>query len=169
MMNKNLSRNLLIVSALVASLFGGLSFYFASQDYKADSVIFNTSKDIALNGYDTVSYFTDKVAARGTPDYQADWAGSTWYFTNSKNRDLFVAKPANYVPQYGGYDPVGVSKGYTNPTDPEVYTVVAGRLYLHYSEPFREFWDEDRGTNIVLANSNWAFLRDKLLKMQEAE
>ena len=168
-MNKNLSRNLLIVSALVASLFGGLSFYFASQDYKADSVIFNTSKDIALNGYDTVSYFTDKVAARGTPDYQADWAGSTWYFTNSKNRDLFVAKPANYAPQDGGYDPVGVSKGSTNPTDPEVYTVVAGRLYLHYSEPFREFWDEDRGTNIVLANSNWAFLRDKLLKMQEAE
>lgn len=165
----NLARNLLIVSAIIVALLGSLSFYFAKKDYEADSVIFNTSKNIALNGFDTVAYFNQKSSARGNEIYQAEWAGSVWYFINSENRDTFVANPQNYAPQYGGYDPVGISKGYTNPTDPELYTILAGRLYLHYSLPYKDYWNEDRATIMVLANSNWAFLREKLLNMQLAQ
>ena len=143
-----------------------MSLYFAKQDYEADSVIFNTSSDIAINGYDTVAYLNDRTAIRGSTDYQAEWAGSMWLFSNLENRDLFAAKPGNYAPQYGGYDPVGISKGYTNPSDPEQFTVVAGRVYLHYSEPFKDFWNEDRGTNMILADSNWVFIRERLLTLQ---
>ena len=164
---KNLSRNLLIISAVVVSFFGAMSLYFAKQDYEADSVIFDTSSNIAINGYDSVSYLNDRVAVQGSADYQVDWAGSTWVFSSLKNRDLFAAKPGSYAPQYGGYDPVGISKGYTNPSDPEHFTVIAGRLYLHYSEPYKEFWNEDRGTNMVLADSNWAFIRERLLTLQD--
>lgn len=165
----NLPKNLLIISAVVVSFLGAFSLYLAKQDYQADSVIFNTSKNIALNGYDTVAYYIDKKATIGAEKYQVEWAGSTWYFSNIKNRDTFTAKPTNYAPQYGGYDPVGVSDGYTNPTNPEVYTVLAGRLYLHYSEEFKDYWNENRGTTMVLADSNWTFLREKLLAIQNAE
>lgn len=165
----NLPRNLLIISAVLVSFLGAASLYFVRQDYQADSVIFDTSKNIAILGYDTVAFHSDREAVIGNMDYQVDWAGSTWLFANRKNRDLFAEKPTSYAPQYGGYDPVGISKGYTNPTDPTVFTVVAGRLYLHYSEDFREHWNEDRGTNMVLANSNWEFIRDRLLKMQSEE
>ncbi|HPG34687.1 MAG TPA: YHS domain-containing (seleno)protein [Lentimicrobium sp.] len=164
---KNLPRNLLIVSAVVASFLGVYSFYLASQDYAADSVIFNTSKDIAIYGYDTVSYQKQKAAIRGEEKFQVDWAGSTWFFSSLENRDLFAAAPERYAPQYGGYDPLGISEGYTNPSDPEVFTVVAGQLFLHYSQEFKDHWESDRGTNMILANSNWAFLRPKLLEMQE--
>lgn len=165
----NLARNLLIVSAVFIALLGSVSFYFAKQDYEADSVIFNTSKDIAINGYDTVAYFNQKSSLRGEENYQAEWAGSVWYFANSENRNTFVENPQNYAPQYGGYDPVGISKGYTNPTDPELYTLLAGRLYLHYSKPYKDYWNEDRAATMVLANSNWVFLREKLLNMQTAQ
>ncbi len=165
----NLARNLLVVSAVVISFFGAFSFYLARQDYAANSVIFDTSKNIAINGYDTVAYYVQKKPLRGEPQYQAEWAGSVWFFTSAENRDLFVAKPVNYAPQYGGYDPLGISNGYTNPTDPEIYSLKAGQLFLHYSEEFREHWEMDRSTNLVLANSNWAFLRDQLLAIQNNE
>ncbi len=164
---QNAARNLLIISAIVVSLFGALSFYLASQDYVANSVIFDTSKNIAINGYDTVAYYRQKEPTIGDPQFQADWAGSTWYFSSRENRDIFVDAPINYAPQYGGYDPVGISKGFTNPTDPEIYTLVAGQLYLHYSPEYKEHWEADRGTNLILANSNWAFLRDQLLAQQQ--
>lgn len=166
---QNVARNLLIISAIVVSLFGALSFYLASQDYVADSIIFDTSKQIAINGYDTVAYYQQKTPEIGDPQFQVEWAGSTWFFSNKENRDLFVTAPTNYAPQYGGYDPLGVSKGYTNPTDPEIYTLKAGQLYLHYSSEYRDHWENNRATNLVLANSNWAFLRDQLLLMQNPE
>lgn len=162
----NIARNLLIISAIVTSLLGAYAFYLAKQDYTADSVIFNTSKNIAINGYDTVSYQRQNMAQIGDPRYQADWAGSTWYFISTKNRDFFAASPESYAPQFGGYDPVRVSEGYTTPTDPEIYSVKAGLLFLHYKIEYRDYWEKDRATNLILANSNWVFLRAQLLEMQ---
>ncbi|MBT5072977.1 MAG: YHS domain protein [Kordiimonadaceae bacterium] len=162
----NLPRTLLVVSAFVAVFFGAFSFYLAKQDYVADSVIFDTDKNIAIYGYDTVSYYSEDKPVLGNETFQANWAGSIWYFSSLKNRDLFAAKPENYAPQYGGYDPVGISEGYTNPTDPEQYTVLAGMLFLHYSPAYKEHWQLERGKNMILANSNWAFLRPQLLKRQ---
>jgi len=161
-MNK-LSRILLTVSALVVALFGGLSFYFAAQEYVADSVIFNTSKNIAINGYDTVAYYGKDGPKVGLPEFQADWAGSTWYFSDIKNRDSFAKNPERYAPQFGGYDPLRISLGYTNPSDPEQYTVFAGMLFLHYSEDFKTHWNADRGKNMILATSNWNYIRANLL------
>lgn len=158
-----------MVSALVISSLGAYAFYLAKQDYTADSIIFNTSKNIAINGYDTVSYQRQHSAQRGDPAYQAEWAGSIWYFINIENRDLFAANPDGYAPQFGGYDPAGVSEGYTTPSNPEVYTVKAGQLFLHYSEAYRDHWEKDRATNLILANSNWVFLREQLLAKQNEQ
>ncbi len=166
---KNAARNLLIISAIVVPLFGALSFYLASQDYVADSVIFDTSKDIAINGFDTVAYYQQNQPTIGDPKFQVDWAGSKWFFSSRENRDLFAKAPTNYAPQYGGYDPLGVSKGYTNPTNPEIFSLIAGQLYLHYSPEYKDHWENDRAPNMILANSNWAFLRDQLLSLQNSE
>ena len=166
---KNIARNLLIISALLVSSLGAYSLYLAKQDYSANSVIFNTSKDIAINGYDTVAYQKQKEALRGDPEFQVEWAGSIWFFTNIENRDIFAAAPKNYAPLFGGYDPLGISKGYTNPTDPTIFTVKAGQTFLHYSPEYLNAWEVDRARNLILANSNWVFLREKLLEMQNDE
>lgn len=163
---KNLPRHLLVISAFVAVLFGGFSFYLTTQDYVADSVIFDTDKNIAIYGYDTVSYYREDKPLLGDEKFQADWAGAKWYFISKENRDLFAANPQNYAPQYGGYDPLGIAKGYTNPTDPELYTVLAGSLFLHYSADYKEHWQLERAKNMILANSNWTYLRAQLLERQ---
>lgn len=159
---KNITRILLTISAVVIALLGGISFYLASQDYVADTVIFSTSKNIAINGYDTVSYYNLDQPQIGNPDFQAEWAGSTWFFSNIENRNSFAADPVRYAPQFGGYDPLGISQGYTNPTDPEQYTIFAGQLFLHYSEDFKTHWNADRAKNMIQATSNWSYIRARL-------
>ncbi len=58
---------------------------------------------VAIKGYDTVAYFTEGRAVKGTSKFSYNWNDANWYFESAKNRDLFAADPEQYAPQYGGY------------------------------------------------------------------
>jgi YHS domain-containing protein len=58
---------------------------------------------VAINGYDTVAYFTQGRAMKGKSEYSYDWNDAKWYFATAENRDLFAADPEHYAPKYGGY------------------------------------------------------------------
>jgi len=153
---------LLTVSALVISIGGALSFYYASQSYYADSLIMDSEGGVALFGYDPVSYFSPTGPEVGEITYEAEWAGSVWHFQTKENRDQFADNPTAFAPQYGGYDALGVSKGYTNPTDPLIWDVADGKLYLFYSEKTREVWRESQLATIKQANINWPTIAARL-------
>ena len=61
------------------------------------------SSGVAIKGYDTVAYFTEGRAVKGTSKFSYNWNDAKWYFESAKNRDLFAADPEQYAPQYGGY------------------------------------------------------------------
>lgn len=58
---------------------------------------------VAIKGYDTVAYFNEERAVKGTSKFSYNWNDAKWYFASAKNRDLFAADPEQYAPQYGGY------------------------------------------------------------------
>ena len=58
---------------------------------------------VAIKGYDTVAYFTEGRAMKGTSKFSYNWNDAKWYFASAKNRDLFASNPEQYAPQYGGY------------------------------------------------------------------
>ncbi len=58
---------------------------------------------VAIKGYDTVAYFTEGRAVKGKSKFSHTWNDAKWYFSSAENRDLFVANPEHYAPQYGGY------------------------------------------------------------------
>jgi hypothetical protein len=58
---------------------------------------------VAIKGYDTVAYHTDGRAMKGKSTFAHKWNDAKWYFTTAENRDLFIANPERYAPQYGGY------------------------------------------------------------------
>ena len=58
---------------------------------------------VAIKGYDTVAYHTEGRAVKGKSDFAHKWNDAKWYFSSADNRDLFVAEPDRYAPQYGGY------------------------------------------------------------------
>jgi len=58
---------------------------------------------VAIKGYDTVAYHTEKRAVKGQSRFSYRWNDAKWYFASAENRDLFAADPERYAPQYGGY------------------------------------------------------------------
>ena len=120
-----------------------------------------TFGNLAIEGYDPVSYFGDGKPAKGDKQHTFDWMGATWRFTTAERRDRFAADPERYAPQYGGYCAFAVSKGTTASIDPEAWTIVDEKLYLNNSLKVRERWSRDIPGNIARADANWPRLLEK--------
>jgi YHS domain-containing protein len=111
--------------------------------------------NVAIEGYDPVAYFTDNKGVPGDPAITAEYGGAIWHFASAEHRDLFVADPEAYAPQFGGLCAEGVAYGEISANlSPEVFQIVDGKLYLNYAV----YW-MDLEANIPIAQSKWEGVR----------
>ena len=81
-----------------------LAFPFVPpQAVEAFKSVNTDESGVAIRGYDTVAYFTEGHARKGSKEFEYVWQGIRWRFANAAHRDLFVANPDKYMPQYGGH------------------------------------------------------------------
>ncbi len=132
---------------------GSLVFLFAGLNVLSASA--SADGDIAIKGYDAVAYFAAGSARQGTAQFAFPWHGMTWHFVSKENRDLFAASPEKYAPQYDGYCAWAMTESRKAITDPEVWKIVDGKLYLNCSKTAYEKWSKDIPGNIRKADSNW--------------
>jgi len=111
--------------------------------------------DVAIKGYDTVAYFKAGKALKGNESFTFPWHGMTWHFSTKENRDLFAAGPEKYAPQYDGFCAWAMTESRIAITDPEVWKIVDGKLYLNCSREAYEKWSRDIPGNIKKADTNW--------------
>lgn len=116
---------------------------------------------VAIKKYDPVAYFSASEAVKGNDLFTYHWHDMVWYFFNRKHRNLFAANPEKYVPQYDGYCAWAMSEGSKAETDPEVWRIVDGKLYLNCSRASYEKWRSDIPGNIKKADKNWLKLSNK--------
>lgn len=112
--------------------------------------------NLAVQGYDVVSYRTGDAPVVGTAKYNATFEGATYRFASQANLDAFNADPARFVPVYGGFCAYGVAKGKKFDADPLAYTVVNDRLYLNLNKKIQKKWLKKRDAYIDQAEGNWA-------------
>ncbi len=119
-------------------------------------LVYSVGKEqLALKGYDAVAYFQVGKPVKGDAQFKAEHNGATWYFSSTAHRDLFVAEPAKYAPQYGGYCAWAVSEGYTASADPNVWKIVDNKLYVNYNASVGANWEKNTTRNISRADANW--------------
>lgn len=114
---------------------------------------------VAIKGYDAVAYFKDGKALRGNESFAFKWHGMTWYFISKENRDLFAKSPEKYAPQYDGYCAWAMTESRLAITDPEVWKIVNGKLYLNCSKEAYEKWSKDIPGHIKKADEIWPKLK----------
>ncbi len=119
-----------------------------------------TTTDLALRGYDPVAYFTEGKPMAGEFDITAEYMDATYRFASEANKEIFMADPAKYVPQYGGYCAFGLAQGYKFDGDPEVWKIVDDKLYLNLAPKVSEIWQKDIAGNIASADENWMEVKD---------
>ena len=119
-----------------------------------------TTTDLALRGYDPVSYFTDGAPTPGEIDITAEHNGATYRFASAEHKAMFEADPAKYAPQYGGYCAFGLAQGYKFDGDPQVWKIVEDKLYLNLSPKVSTIWHENVPGNIENADAKWQMVKD---------
>ena len=128
---------------------------FAPAAYAQDMPIFFETGGAAMAGYDAVSYFNGGTPVQGLPEFSVMWKGAEWHFVSAENRDAFEMNPRAYAPQFGGYCAYAMAQGQLVSTDPNLWQVVDGRLYLTHSPEIELIWNSDAPEYIRMAESFW--------------
>ena len=115
---------------------------------------------LALEGYDPVAYFTEGEPTKGSADYTATHDGATYRFANAEHLAAFEANPERYVPAYGGYCAYGLAMGQKVGSDPEVWEIVDGQLYLNVNPDVQDRWEANIPGFVATADHNWDLVAD---------
>ncbi|QUM85095.1 MULTISPECIES: YHS domain-containing (seleno)protein [unclassified Moritella] len=142
-------------STFVKSTFMTTALVASSLTFAANIEVNANSNDIAISGYDTVSYFTKGTPTKGSNNFTAAYNGAIYQFSSASNRDLFKADPSKYAPQYGGFCAMGVALNKKLDTDPTAWHIRGDKLYLNYNKAVQTKWNTDIPGYIETAQVNW--------------
>ena len=148
---KNFIHTILVVGSLLVS----------SVALALDPIYTSFFSNVAIKGYDTVAYFTESKAVKGSKDFVTEHKGATWHFSSQENLDLFLSEPEKYEPQYGGYCAYAVAQNTTASIKPELFTIVDDKLYLNYNAKINDQWQSNKEEFIQQADANWPALLAK--------
>lgn len=91
---------------------------------------------------------------KGQPALRHDFDGARYLFSSEKNKAAFMADPERYLPQFAGLCTSGLSKGIAGQSDPAVWKIVDGKLYL-FSTVERMPADPQVKETVARAAENW--------------
>jgi len=148
-------RNLLIVALVVLST----SLTVVSQNKTIRQKHFNLNKGVAIQGYDVVSYFTQKKPVKGKKEIALNAEGVVYYFSSEANKELFRKNYTAYEPQYGGWCAYAMGNSAEKvEIDPETFKIINGKLYLFYNAYFNNTlttWNKNEVNLKSKADKNW--------------
>lgn len=133
----------------------GLFFWSISAFAKKAEIYTSFFSSVAIEGYDTVAYFTQKKPVKGSSKYKTKYKGTTWHFFSSENLNKFKANPVKYAPQYGGYCAWAVAKNKTAKGDPLQWNISNNKLYLNYDKRIKNKWLANKLLFIEQADKNF--------------
>jgi YHS domain-containing protein len=154
-------RAALCLGAAAALLFGAAAQAAEPPINTLKNSFFGGRTDTAINGYDTVAYFTVGKPVKGLDNLATQWMGAQWKFSSQANLDLFKGNPDKYAPQYGGYCAYGVTQGYLVKVEPDQFTIRDGKLYLNYDAEVQSKWAKDPVGYIRSADEKFSGLLKK--------
>lgn len=117
-----------------------------------DAVSVDADK-VAIQGYDTVAYFTDGKPVKGSPAFEAVWQDARWRFANAEHRDMFSAAPETYAPRFGGFCIMAMTMGMSEKPNPEAWAIVDGKLYLASAKRDFDDLNKDLAGNLQKAEA----------------
>jgi hypothetical protein len=127
----------------------------ASIAATTEQIVVDWHTGLAIGGYDPVAFFTDGKSIPGSADFELRYGGAIWRFCNVGNRDAFAARPDIYMPQFGGYDPLGVLHGVAVAGNPNVWLINGERLFLFYDRARLEKFTADPDRLAAQAARKW--------------
>ncbi|MEZ5919777.1 MAG: YHS domain-containing (seleno)protein [Parvularculaceae bacterium] len=111
--------------------------------------------NFAIGGYDPTAYFARGEAVKGAEDHKVSWEGSEWLFETAESAEKFKAAPDDFAPQFGGYCTFAMSIGKIVASNPEIWRIRDGKLYLFAGAGGGKKFDKGPDAMIEKAQSFW--------------
>ena len=147
------------LSTMIKSTFATSALLVSSLSFAANIEVNANGNDLAIKGYDTVSYFTKGAPTKGSDKFTAAYNGAIYQFSTADNRDLFQSEPSKYAPQYGGFCAFGVTMNKKFDTDPTAWHIRGDKLYLNLNKDVQKKWVTDIPGYIETAQINWVDIK----------
>jgi YHS domain-containing protein len=162
MVMRPLTTRVRLLMSVVAFVFVAI----AGQGSSSAGDVVNTGYfgGVAIMGYDTVAYFTEGKAVKGSEEFSFEWLGTPWHFSSEKHKKMFMSEPTKYAPQYGGYcaGEVALNESVTVNVDPEAFKIIDGKLYLIYDEANAATFAENADDLVPKGDMKWPIVEAKL-------
>ena len=108
-------------------------FLFVSISVFSQKNQYNIKNGFIANGYDVVSYFTNK-SVKGQKKFAITYDGVKLQFSSKENLEMFQKSPEKYMPQYGGYCAYAIATTAEKVViNPKFFEIRDGKLYLFYN------------------------------------
>ena len=143
------------LTALVGVVLALTAGIAACRAAVTERIVVDRHTGLAIGGYDPVAYFTDGKQMLGSADFELRSEGVIWRFRNIGNRAAFADNPDVYMPQFGGYDPLGVARGVAVAGNPKLWLIVKERLFLFYNQAWLEKFAANQDRTIGEADRKW--------------
>ena len=143
------------LASLIKSTLVSTALLASSLSFAANIEVNGNANDLAIQGYDAVSYFTKGAPTQGSDKFTAAYNGAIYHFASADNRDLFKAAPSKYAPQYGGFCAMGVAMNQKFDTDPTAWHIRGDKLYLNLNKNVQKKWLTDVPGFLETSQENW--------------
>ncbi len=114
---------------------------------------------LGVSGYSPVSYLTRNRAEPGSPLHHAEHEGVTYFFTDTRQVEVFKSDPERFLPAYGGFCAFGCSVDSKFVPDPTSFQVIDGRTHLFLKNAevdAKQLWqDADERESRSKADAFW--------------
>src|SRR5262245_58622166 len=151
--SNNKTRGTRALNVVAVLSFAGAAFATETPDHKV--LVLKTRDGAAVQGYDTVAYFTANKAVKGTSKFSSEYDGARYFFTSAEHKELFDTNPTKYAPAYGGYCGYAASIDRLSPIRPEWFQIIDGRLILQHNKKAYDKFNADLKGNLMKADQNW--------------
>jgi hypothetical protein len=141
------------ILGLIVSLASPLSG--PSSAAVTERIVTDLHTGLAISGYDPVAYFTNAVPIVGRAEFEYRFKEVIWRFDNEGNLAAFAADADQYVPRFGGYDPMAIARGVALAGNPAYWVIARDRLYLFYSPEALASFRADTDNAIAAADAKW--------------
>ncbi len=137
------------------TLWAGLWPVVPSVAATTEFVVSDPLTGLAIFGFDPIAFFLDHEAREGLSAYEFKYAGVVWRFRNEGNRAAFEAQPNQYMPRFGGYDPLAAARGVPAAGFPSLFGLYKNRLFLFANEENRKAFLASPDEVITAAEAAW--------------
>lgn len=139
-----------------------LAFGISLNGFAQEKEHQNLKNNLALDGYDLVTYFRLDIPQKGKKQFSASYQNAIYYFQNAENKIAFENNPEQFRVAYGGWCAYAMGEsGEKVSVNPLTYKLIDGKLFLFYNKLLTNTlkkWNENEKEFHRQADKNWAEL-----------